>query len=252
MQEVINNIRFGSLNNQGKGLNKNSNDIIKTFKMLKLDFLFLQDCGAIPLNFKKFSNAGLMVKATEKSKRGHTLAVIIKKEVWPFVQFKKSSKEQTQIVEFYSKPYVCFVNVYAHNESEEDNLQWENFFKSFNQENLIPLGDFNTYPNPEMDRVSTYRTNSDRKNDKLYKIMNKVGFTDMFRYLYPERLMYTRWGFVNRNNKEKRVGTRIDHIFSSKKLLKYFQLVHIKEDELINSDHRVILGEICLNDVHWA
>ena len=62
------------------------------------------------------------------------------------------------------------------------------------------------------------------------------GFTDSFRYLYPEKTdSYTWWSYFA-NSREKNIGWRIDYFIVSKSIKNTIQEAYIY-DTILGSDH---------------
>ena len=63
-----------------------------------------------------------------------------------------------------------------------------------------------------------------------------AGFTDTFRYLYPEKTdCYTWWSYFAKS-RERNIGWRIDYFIVSKNLENNIQEAYIY-DEILVSDH---------------
>lgn len=63
-----------------------------------------------------------------------------------------------------------------------------------------------------------------------------AGFTDTFRYLYPEKTdCYTWWSYFAKS-RERNIGWRIDYFIVSKNLENNIQEAYIY-DEILGSDH---------------
>ena len=110
-------------------------------------------------------------------------------------------------------------------------------------ENTIILGDLNDYLDSNLDRWCNAPTKSAHKlrGDILRPLINKK-FVDAFRYFNPDRKCFTRFGFQSNllQKVDKIICTRIDHILVGKTLLPNIQAINIFEEQLIDSDHRLV------------
>lgn len=104
---------------------------------------------------------------------------------------------------------------------------------------VIYCGDLNVaheeidLKNPKTNRKSAGFTDEER--NKMTALL-KVGFTDTFRYLYPEKEnAYSWWSYMS-NAREKNVGWRIDYFIVSKSIAIQIQDSMIYS-EVLGSDH---------------
>ena len=104
---------------------------------------------------------------------------------------------------------------------------------------VIYCGDFNVahkeidLKNPSTNHHSAGFTDEER--DKMTKLLDS-GFTDSFRYLYPEKEnSYTWWSYMF-HAREKNVGWRIDYFIVSKSIEKQIKESTIYS-EVMGSDH---------------
>lgn len=111
---------------------------------------------------------------------------------------------------------------------------------------VIYCGDLNVaheeidLKNPKTNRKSAGFTDEER--NKMTALL-KVGFTDTFRYLYPEKEnAYSWWSYMS-NAREKNVGWRIDYFIVSKSIEIQIQDSMIYS-EVLGSDHCPIGLEI--------
>jgi exodeoxyribonuclease-3 len=105
-------------------------------------------------------------------------------------------------------------------------------------ESLIICGDFNTAHMP-IDLKNA------KQNAKISGFMPEErawvqrfldrGFIDIYRHLYPERIQYTWWTYVN-SARARGVGWRIDYFLVSEALIPRVKDVII-HDEIFGSDH---------------
>ena len=113
---------------------------------------------------------------------------------------------------------------------------------------VIYCGDLNVaheeidLKNPKTNRKSAGFTDEER--NKMTELL-KMGFTDTFRYLYPEKEnAYSWWSYMS-NAREKNVGWRIDYFIVSKSIEIQIQDSMIYS-EVLGSDHCQIGLEIII------
>ncbi|MDF2538086.1 MAG: xth [Herbinix sp.] len=141
------------------------------------------------------------------------------------------------------------VTVYTPNSKKElerldYRMQWEEDFRSYvlsldEKKPVVICGDLNVahreidLKNPKTNTRSAGFTLEER--DKLTKLINS-GFTDTFRYKYPEVTeVYTWWSYMFKA-REKNVGWRIDYFLVSDRLQERIidSLAHM---DVMGSDH---------------
>ena len=87
--------------------------------------------------------------------------------------------------------------------------------------------------NPKSNRRNAGFTDEER--DKMTELLNS-GFTDTFRYLYPDKIdKYTWWSYMA-NSRARNIGWRIDYFIVSKELEGSIQEAYIY-DTIMGSDH---------------
>jgi len=104
---------------------------------------------------------------------------------------------------------------------------------------VIMCGDLNVahkeidLKNPKQNRQSAGFTDEERA--KMTELLD-AGFTDTFRYLYPEKEnIYTWWSYM-RQSREKNIGWRIDYFIVSKDIEDKIEDAKIHQ-EIFGSDH---------------
>ena len=104
---------------------------------------------------------------------------------------------------------------------------------------IIMCGDLNVahkeidLKNPKQNRRNAGFTDEERS--KMTELL-EAGFTDTFRYLYPEKENeYTWWSYMG-NAREKNVGWRIDYFIVSKEIESEIKEARIHQ-EILGSDH---------------
>ena len=119
-------------------------------------------------------------------------------------------------------------------------MVWEDAFREYllNLDKVKPVilcGDLNVahqeidLKNPKTNTRNAGFTIEERT--KFTELLNS-GFTDTYRYLYPDKIGYTWWSYMG-HAREKDIGWRIDYFVVSEKLFK---------DVKDSSIHKTILG----------
>lgn len=142
-----------------------------------------------------------------------------------------------------------FVTCYTPNSGRElarleYRMQWENEFKKYLKgldviKPVIVCGDLNVahkeidLKNPKTNRKNAGFTDEERK--KMTELLD-AGFTDTYRYLYPDKEnAYTWWSYMG-NAREKNIGWRIDYFLTSNRIKEKIKEVEIY-DKILGSDH---------------
>lgn len=130
------------------------------------------------------------------------------------------------------------VNVYTPNSKREllrldYRMKWEDDFrkyleKLYEKKSVVICGDLNVaHKEIDLKNPKTNRKNAgftDEERSKMTKLLSS-GFTDSFRYMYPDKEeAYSWWSYMGRA-REKNIGWRIDYFIVSKSF----------ENELIDS-----------------
>lgn len=184
-------------------------------------------------------------------KKGYSgTAIFTKKEpisVTYGIGIEEHDKEGRVITLEFEKFYV--VNSYTPNSKRElERLEyrqiWEDEFRKYlinlsKKKGVILCGDLNVahkeidLKNPKSNRRNAGFTDEER--EKMTKLLDS-GFTDTFRYLYPEEKdKYTWWSYFA-NSRERNIGWRIDYFIVSKDLEKNIKEAYIY-DKVYGSDH---------------
>jgi exodeoxyribonuclease-3 len=146
-------------------------------------------------------------------------------------------------------PHYFLTTVYTPNSQQgltrlEYRMQWEddflNYIKKLEADKpVIFCGDLNV-AHKEID-LKNYKSNrnnagfTDEERGKFGRLINS-GFSDSFRYLYPdEEGAYTWWSYMF-NAREKNVGWRIDYFLMSDVLQEHLADAVIYSD-VVGSDH---------------
>ena len=184
-------------------------------------------------------------------KKGYSGTAIFTKvkplKVFYGMGIEEHDKEGRVITLEFDKFYM--VNVYTPNskrelERLEYRMVWEDEFRKYllklnETKPVIMCGDLNVaHEEIDLKNPKTNRHNAgftDEERNKMTELL-KSGFTDSFRYLYPEKEnIYSWWSYMF-HAREKNAGWRIDYFIVSKSIE-----TQIKEaiiyTEILGSDH---------------
>lgn len=149
-----------------------------------------------------------------------------------------------------------FLTVYVPNSQRglarlDYRMKWEEDFLSYikaldEKKPIIFCGDLNVaHEEIDLKNPKTNHENagfSDAEREKMTNILES-GFTDTFRYFYPDRQgIYSWWSYMFKA-REKNAGWRIDYFISSKRLDSKLISADILTD-ILGSDHCPVMLEI--------
>ncbi len=193
-------------------------------------------------------------------KKGYSGTAIFTKEkpinVSYGIGIEEHDKEGRVITLEYEKFYM--VNVYTPNSKRElERLEyrmiWEDEFRKYllklnKIKPVIMCGDLNVaHKEIDLKNPKTNHRNAgftDEERNKMTKLLES-GFTDSFRYLYPNKEnIYSWWSYMF-HAREKNVGWRIDYFIVSKTVEKQIKEANIYT-EILGSDHCPVGLEIDL------
>ena len=227
------------------------------FKNSDADIFCLQETkcqeGQIELNLE-----GYEAFWNSAEKKGYSGTAIFTKQKPLQVTYgigkEEHDKEGRVITAEFEKFYI--VNIYTPNSKRElERLAyrqiWEDEIRKYlielnTKKPVIMCGDLNVaHKEIDLKNPKTNRRNAgftDEERNKMTELL-EAGFTDSFRYLYPEKEnAYTWWSYMMKA-REKNVGWRIDYFIVSNDVKQ-----NIKEaiiyDEILGSDHCPIGLEI--------
>ena len=145
-------------------------------------------------------------------------------------------------------PDFYLVTVYTPNSQDElrrldYRMQWEDAFREYllsldQKKPVIVCGDMNVaheeidLKNPKSNRRNVGFTDEER--EKFTTLLNS-GFTDTFRWLYPEQVTYSWWSY-RFQARQKNAGWRIDYFVVSDRLRPSIDNARIHTD-ILGSDH---------------
>lgn len=148
------------------------------------------------------------------------------------------------------------VNVYTPNAKRdlsrlEYRLEWEDRFRSYllqldSRKPVITCGDLNVaHQEIDVKNAKGNRGNSGftaEEREKMTLLLNS-GFTDSFRYLYPERTDAYSWWSNMPKVRERNVGWRIDYFLVSSRLRPFIVDAYI-DSNVLGSDHCPVVLEL--------
>jgi len=220
------------------------------FNKIDADIFCLQETkcqeGQVELNFDGYKSYWNYAE-----KKGYSgTAVFTKKEpisVKYGIGIEEHDKEGRVITVEYKDFYL--VNIYTPNAKRElerldYRMVWEDEIRKYLNElkkikSVIMCGDLNVaheeidLKNPKSNRGNAGFTDEERK--KMTELLQS-GFTDSYRYLYPEKTdSYSWWSYMG-HAREKNVGWRIDYFIVSKDIESKIKEASIYPD-IYGSDH---------------
>lgn len=163
------------------------------------------------------------------------------------IGIEEHDKEGRVITLEFDKFYL--VNCYTPNSKRElerlnYRMQWEDAFRNYllklnETKPVIMCGDLNVAHNEiDLKNPKTNHRNAgftDEERGKMTELLN-AGFTDSFRYLYPEKEgCYSWWSYMF-HAREKNAGWRIDYFIVSNSINKNIKESTIYSD-IMGSDH---------------
>ena len=220
------------------------------FKEINADILALQETklqeGQI-----EFNPEGYYTYWNSAVKKGYSGTVVFTKKepkkVTYGIGIEKHDQEGRVITLEFEKFY--FVDCYTPNSQREltrldYRMEWEKDFREYLKElnktkPVILCGDLNVahneidLKNPKSNRHNAGFTDEERS--QMTELLN-AGFTDSFRYLYPEKEgIYSWWSYMF-HAREKNVGWRIDYFIVSNDIKEKIKdsIIHT---EIMGSDH---------------
>lgn len=191
-------------------------------------------------------------------KKGYSGTAVFAKEEPQTVQinFGSHTDEGRAVILEYEKFFL--VNVYVPNAQDklkriDYRMQWEDDFREFvlgldKAKPVIICGDMNVakeeidLKNPRSNRGNAGF--SDQERDKMRQLQ-AAGFTDTFRYLYPELEGVYSWWSYRFNARKNNAGWRIDYFLVSDRLKDRIKAAKIHTD-IFGSDHCPVELEIDL------
>lgn len=220
------------------------------FKSEKADIFCIQEtkCQKDQINLKFEGYESFWNSAEKKGYSGTAIFTKIKPiNVSYGIGKEEHDKEGRVITLEFDNFYV--LNIYTPNSKRQlerlDYRQvWEDEIRNYliklnEMKPVIMCGDLNVahkkidLRNPKTNHHNAGFTNEER--NKMTELL-EAGFTDSFRYIYPEKEnAYTWWSYMG-HAREKNVGWRIDYFITSKSIEKNIKEAIIYSD-IMGSDH---------------
>lgn len=227
------------------------------FNKINADIFCIQETkmqeGQIKLELKGYNQ--YFNYATRKGYSGTAIFTRIKpKNVTYGIGIEEHDQEGRVITLEFEKFY--FITCYTPNSGRElarldYRMTWEEAFRKYLKEldkkkPVIICGDLNVaHKEIDLKNPKTNRKNAgftDEEREKMTELI-KAGFTDTYRYLYPDKEnVYTWWSYMGQA-REKNVGWRIDYFLTSDRIKSKIKETYIF-DEILGSDHCPIGLEI--------
>ena len=149
-----------------------------------------------------------------------------------------------------------FVTVYTPNSQDglkrlDYRMQWEDAFRAYlleldQKKPVIVCGDLNVaHEEIDLKNPKTNRKNagfSDEERGKMTELLS-AGFTDTFRYFYPDLTGAYSWWSYRFKAREKNAGWRIDYFIVSESLKDQLKDASIHQ-EIFGSDHCPVTLEL--------
>lgn len=219
------------------------------FNQLDADFFCLQEtkmqAGQLDLNF-----LGYHAFWNYADKKGYSGTAIFSKHkpinVTYGIGIDKHDHEGRVITLEFEKFYL--VTVYTPNSQDglrrlDYRMTWEDDFQNYlhqldTTKPVIVCGDMNVahqeidIKNPKSNRRNAGFTDEER--EKMTQLLSN-GFTDSFRYKYPDQITYSWWSY-RFHAREKNAGWRIDYFLLSDRLKEFMADAQI-HTEIFGSDH---------------
>ena len=228
------------------------------FKEADADFFSIQESKMQP-GQADFAPEGYHQYWYSADKKGYSGTAVFAKKEPISVQYGLGMDEHDHEGRAITLEYEDFylLNVYTPNAQRElarldYRMQWEDALRGYIKQldakkPVIYCGDLNCAHNEiDLKNPKTNRRSagfSDEERAKFTQLLDS-GFTDTFRYLYPDRVQYSWWSYM-RQAREKDIGWRIDYFVVSDRVKDKVRDSFIL-GEVMGSDHCPVGIEIDL------
>ena len=228
------------------------------FKSTDADIFCIQETKCRPEQVEWLEYEGYMSYWNSAEKKGYSGTAVFTKIKPIAVTYGIGVEEHDHEGRVITMEYEDFylVNVYTPNSKRElERLDYRQVWEDAMREYLLKLdkkkpvimcGDLNVAHN-EID-LANPKTNTQNagftieERTKMTELLD-AGFTDSYRYLYPEKEgKYTWWSYM-RKSREKNIGWRIDYFIVSDRIKDKIKEASIYDD-VLGSDHCPIGLEI--------
>lgn len=232
-------------------------NFMKAFKELDADIFSVQETrmleGQAVLEFDDYSQ--YWNSAQKKGYSGTAIFTRIQpRSVNYGIGIEEHDKEGRVITLGFTDFYL--VNVYVPNSRKElerldYRMTWENAFREYLQnldavKPVILCGDLNVAHNEiDLKNPASNHNNAgftDEERGKFDELLS-AGFTDTFRYLYPDKADAYTWWSNFAKSRERNIGWRIDYFLVSNRIADKISAARI-EPQIFGSDHCPVTLEI--------
>ncbi|WP_019187145.1 exodeoxyribonuclease III [Prevotella conceptionensis] len=224
-------------------------DFENTFKALDADFFCLQEtkmqAGQLDLQFDGYESYW-----NYADKKGYSGTAIYTRHEPLNVSYGigiDQHDHEGRVITL-EMPAFFLVTVYTPNSQEElrrldYRMQWEDDFQAYlhnldKRKPVIVCGDMNVaHQEIDLKNPKTNRRNAgftDEERQKMTQLLD-AGFTDTFRWKYPEEVTYSWWSYRFKA-RERNTGWRIDYFLVSNRLQAEVLDAKIHTD-ILGSDH---------------
>jgi len=224
-------------------------DFENTFKVLDADFFCLQEtkmqAGQLDLQFDGYESYW-----NYADKKGYSGTAIYTRHKPLNVSYGigiDQHDHEGRVITL-EMPAFFLVTVYTPNSQEElrrldYRMQWEDDFQAYlhnldKRKPVIVCGDMNVaHQEIDLKNPKTNRRNAgftDEERQKMTQLLD-AGFTDTFRWKYPEEVTYSWWSYRFKA-RERNTGWRIDYFLVSNRLQAEVLDAKIHTD-ILGSDH---------------
>lgn len=228
----------------------NDKEFGDAFKRLDADFFCLQETkmqeGQLDLRFEGYTSYWNYAE-----KKGYSGTAIFTRhtpiQVTKGIDIEHHDKEGRVIT--LEMPDFYLVTVYTPNSQDElrrldYRMTWEDDFRNYllsldARKPVVVCGDLNVahkeidLKNPKTNRRNAGFTDEEREK---FSVLLESGFTDTFRYFYPEQKDIYSWWSYRFRAREKNAGWRIDYFLTSNRLQPLLKDAKIHTD-IYGSDH---------------
>ena len=248
---------MGTINLQSNA-NSQLSKIFSLINKLNLNILCVQDFGHIEFNkFSKYFEHFKIFKFSFGTNSSETLAFFISNAIciqFNIQQPKNSTNGKCSLLTVSSESEIInILNTYTPPSQNRANY-FSSLFEFLKNEkvdaqNTIICGDLNDYSDFYLDRWSNYQLSSNLQRGDIINKFKEKGFFDVFRSLNPNTRSFTRFGYEKDFDKniKKIVATRLDYFLTGKKLLSRVDDINIFEEQLLQTDHRLVVLTISLD-----
>lgn len=222
----------------------------EAFARLDADFFCLQEtkmqAGQLDLEFEGYHSYWNYAE-----KKGYSGTAIFTKHEPLSVTYgigKEEHDHEGRVITL-EMPDFYMVTVYTPNSQEglkrlDYRMEWERDFQAYIREldakkPVVLCGDLNVaHKEIDLKNPKTNRRNAGFTDEEREQFQNLLdsGFTDSFRYFYPDMENIYSWWSYRFKAREKNAGWRIDYFVVSSRLDEKLQSAHIHTD-IFGSDH---------------